>query len=166
MKWKCRSRYLSPFRRIKFRPQSVVLCVLLISALIPAFSVIGKVIVTDEGLYTRQENGRPFNRIGSEPISIHRTGNILTELHVFLVADYLIYVEHHTMIDRHFPVRTTMEDGITVIASGILIAPTAIAYQCQEPADRQHSEGCPPTTIKITEYVCMPPSGRLRVIHV
>ena len=158
--------HLNPFRRIKFRALSVVLCVLLISALIPAFKVIGTVIVTDEGLYTRQENGRPFNRIVPQPIIIHRTGNILTELHVFLVADHLIYVEHHTMIDQPPPVRTTMDDGITVIASGILIAPTAIAYQYQEPADRQHSEGSPPPTIKITEYVCMPPFGRIRVIHV
>jgi len=158
--------HLSPFRRTKFRALSVVLCVLLIGALIPAFKVIGTVIVTDEGLYTRQENDQPFNQIGPEPISIHRTGNILTELRVFLVADYLLYVKHHTMIDQPPPVRTTMEDGITVVASGILIAPTAIAYQYQEPAERQHSEGSPPPVIKITDFVCVLPSGRLRVIHV
>lgn len=158
--------HLNPFRHIKFRALLVVLCVLLISALIPAFKVIGTVIVTDEGLYTRQENGQPFNRIGPEPISIHRTRNVLTEPHVFLIADYLIHVEYHTMIDQLPPVCTTMEDGITVIASGILIAPTALAYQYQEPADRQHTEGSSPPTIKVTEYVCVPPFGRIRIIHV
>ncbi len=58
-----------------------------------------------------------------------------------MVGDYAVYVEHDTMIEQPHPVRTTTEDGITVIASGILITPTVIAYQWQERDDRQHYEG-------------------------
>ena len=157
---------MSPFRRSRFRALSVILCVLLIGAFIPTLKVIGTVIVTDEDLYIRGELGQPFNRIGPEQISISRTGSILTELHIFLVADFLVYVEYNTMIEQHPPVRTITEDGVTVTVSGILIAPTVTAYQFQEPVDRQHSEGSPLPAIKPTDFVCVPPSGRLRVIHV
>ena len=157
---------MSPFRRSRFRALSVILYVLLIGAFVPVFKVIGTVIVTDEGLYTRGELGQPFNRIGPERISIGRTGNILTELHVFLVADFLVYVEYNTMIEQPPPIRTTTEDGVTVTVSSILIAPTVTAYQFQEPVDRQHFEDTPLPAIKPTDFVCVPPSGRLSVIHV
>jgi hypothetical protein len=95
----------SRFRHIRFLALSIVLCALLIGAFIPAFKVIGTVTVTDEGFYTRGEDGQPFRRIGPQRITIRRTGNILTELNIFLVADYLVYVEHHTMIEQPPPVR-------------------------------------------------------------
>lgn len=157
---------LSPFHRSTFRALSVILCVLLIGAFIPTFKVIGTVIVTDEGLYTSGELGQPFNRIGPEQISIGGIDSILTELHIFLVADFLVYVEYKTIIEQPPPVRTITEDGVAVTVSGILIAPTVTAYQFQEPVDRQHSEGSPLPAIEPTDFVCMPPSGRLRVIHV
>jgi len=147
---------------------SVMLCLTIALPLVSAFKAIGRVTVTNEGLYTSDEDGRPFIEIKSKRITNDKNDGILTTKVVFLVGDYLVDVEHNTMMEQPPPVHTTTEDGITITASGILLAPTIhdpVAYLYREPDRSQHSEGSTPV-ISVPEFVCVAPSGRLRVIRV